>query len=101
MAYKDQEKQKEANRQAQARFRAKGITELGITNQKIANKVIPNTRRGKDIKCFEDLHPEIQANIRRISDTNEEFKRRTAMAIHYQHIFPERYEPQGAVCAGD
>ena len=53
-------------------------------------------KRGKDIKCFEDLHPEIQATIRAVSESNEEFKRRTAIAIHYQHMFPERYEPKGA-----
>ena len=41
--YKDKEKQREANRVAQARFKAKGITE-GITNQGITqtSPVIPD-----------------------------------------------------------
>ena len=40
--YKDKDKQKEANRRAQARFKAKGITEQGITGQKCDDKVIPS-----------------------------------------------------------
>ncbi len=33
--YKDKNKQREANRKAQARFKAKGITEQGITSEGI------------------------------------------------------------------
>jgi len=128
--YKDKDKQREANRQAQARFKAKGITE-GITKQGITERVLPKTargnirvskpgdpdyipecettkafidnrpkrpeagKRGKDIKCFEELPPDIQANIRRLSATNEEFQKRTAIAIRYQHTFPGRYYSTG------
>ena len=35
MAYKDKDRQREANRQAQARFKAKGITNQGITDKGI------------------------------------------------------------------
>ena len=53
------------------------------------SKVEP--KRGLDIKCFEDLPPDVQQTIRTISDSNEEFQRRTVIAIHYQHTFPGRY----------
>ena len=71
--YKDKDKQREANRQAQARFKAKGITEQGITLPKktdlgntltttqTVSAVIP--KRGKDIKCFKDLPPDVQQTI--------------------------------------
>ena len=51
-----------------------------------------NLKRGKDIKVFEDLPSDVQASIRRVSESNEEFKRRTQIAIHYQHM-TGRYEP--------
>ena len=96
--YKDKDKQKEANRVAQARFKAKGITE-GITNQGITDRVLPDVneaateyikanpsiRRGKDIAKFEHLPPDVQATINRISMDNQEHNRRTAIAIDYQH----------------
>lgn len=53
-------------------------------------------KRGKDIKCFADLPLDVQATIRRLSDTNEEFEKRTAIAIRYQHLFPDRYHSTGA-----
>ena len=56
----------------------------------------PSTaKRGKDIKVFEDLPPDVQATIRTISESNEEFKRRTVIAIAYQHTFPNRYNSTG------
>jgi len=50
-------------------------------------------KRGFGIKCFEDLPLDVQQTIRTVSSTNEEFQRRTAIAIAYQHTFPfpERY----------
>ena len=48
-------------------------------------------KRGLEVKVFEDLPPDVQQTIKRISDTNEEFQRRTVIAIAYQHTFPERY----------
>lgn len=99
--YKDKDKQREANRKAQAKFKArvKGITETvtpeGITNQLKANQVIPNMRRGKDIQCFADLPPDVQATINRLSDNDEEHARRTAAAIKYQHLFPDHYHCTG------
>lgn len=48
-------------------------------------------KRGLDIKCFEDLPPDVQETIRSISQSNEEFQRRTQIAITYQHTFPGRY----------
>lgn len=140
--YKDKAKQREANRRAQAKFKAKKV----LSEQGISGKVLPeyprvsdrdftrlmtkagpgnvrvskpgdpdyvpqcettkafvesrpkNTRfpthkRGKDIKEFNDLPLDVQQTIRTVSDTNEEFQRRTGIAIRYQHVFPERYTP--------
>jgi len=49
-------------------------------------------KRGLDIKCFEDLPPDVQESIRTVSESNEEFKRRTGIAIRYQHLFPDSLE---------
>ena len=119
--YKDKDKQREANRVAQARFKAKGITE-GITNQGITltSPVIPDgsttidavqalhrliakplvikavkPRRGKDITKFKHLPPDVQATIDRISMDEQEHNRRTAIAIDYQHKQPDRYYSTG------
>lgn len=117
--YKDKDKQKEANRKASQRRRDKGMTQ-GITNQGMTvtdepPNVIPaeaikkaahRLRRGKDIKCFEDLHPGIQATIIRDSTDKDgkldegEKSRRTTIAVSYQHLYPERYEPKSAVLSG-
>lgn len=48
-------------------------------------------KRGLDIKCFEDLPPDVQQTIVQISQSPEEKRRRTGIAIRYQHLFPERY----------
>lgn len=45
-------------------------------------------RRGNDIKVFKDLPPDVQVTIRRVSKSNEEFKKRTQIAIKYQHYIP-------------
>ena len=94
MAYKDKDKQREANRRIQAKRRAKGVTK-GVTSQGVTvsdSGTCVTPKRGKDIKCFKDLPPDVQATIRRVSQSNEEFQRRTAIAIHYQHM-TGRYEP--------
>lgn len=158
MAYKDKDKQREAQRDwVRQKRAAKGSTDEGST-QGITAKTIVETRkeielrtpltnkpertaqgnirvskpgdadyepqcettrafienrpkrpetfkRGKDIKCFEDLPPDVQAAINRISESNEEKQKRTAAAIKYQHLFPDQYHgtqlgrthPPGAV----
>ncbi len=63
---------------------------------------IVNLKRGKDIKCFEDLPPDVQQTINRLSavgGTIDKFLKanRTAIAINYQHMSPDRYYPQDAV----
>ena len=40
--YRDKDKQREANRKAQAKFKAKGITKQGITSEGITDKVLLN-----------------------------------------------------------
>lgn len=111
--YKDPDKQREANRKAQAKFKAKGVTKQGITLPKktdlgntltttqTVGAVIP--KRGKDIKCFEDLPADVQMTINYMSwdkegevFNQEEKDRRTVAAIHYQHLFPDRYYSTGA-----
>jgi len=95
MAYKDKAKQKEANRLAQARFKAKS---KGITSGQGITKGITSTKRGKDIKCFEDLPPDVQETINMMSRRDGKIDpivkaNRTAIAVNYQHLFPESYEP--------
>lgn len=114
--YKDKDKQREANRKAQAKFKAKGITQavlkgitegaklqkkMGITegiSERVLSdaelkahcvKVIP--KRGKDIQCFEDLPLDVQQAINK--EEPDQRARRTAAAIKYQHLFPDRYAP--------
>lgn len=116
--YKDKDKQREANRQAKAKQRVKaqheansamckrlnqgmtkGMTNQGMTARNGAGIVIPcSNKRGKDIKVFADLPLDVQATINHMSkdsvgriDTTEHAKR-TAAAIKYQHIFPDRYD---------
>lgn len=54
-------------------------------------------KRGLDIKCFEDLPADVQETINqmcRIDDNKIDATakaNRTAIAIHYQHLFPGRY----------
>ena len=95
MPYKDKDKQKKANRLAKQRQRqgmTKGMTEQGMTS---TSPVIP--RRGKDITKFEHLPPDIQQIIDRISESDEEHARRTAIAINYQHVFPDRFGPNETI----
>ena len=139
--YKDPNKQREANRQAMRRNRAKaeqGITEQGITVVDEPSDVIPERtaqgnirvskpgdpdyepqcettrafvedrpkrpevgKRGKDIKVFADLPEDIQETIwsmcRHDGKVNPtEVANRTAIAINYQHLFPDRFHSTGA-----
>ena len=100
MVYKDKDKQREANRQASQRQRdkkgmTKGVTERSMTSIPTSHPVIP--KRGLDIKVFEDLPPDVQATINRVSESNEEKAKRTAAAIKYQHLFPDRYNSTGVI----
>ena len=101
--YKDKDKQREANRQASQRQRdRKGMTDnyakAGIVIPDHPVPVIP--KRGKDIKCFNDLPPDVQDTIVKMSTVdgkvdNDEWNKRTVVAIHYQHLFPDRYNSTG------
>lgn len=96
--YKDPDKQREANRLASQRRRdKKGMTDdchkAGIVIPDHPVPVIP--KRGKDIKCFADLPPDVQASINSLSESNEEKAKRTKIAIAYQHTFPNRFHSTG------
>ncbi len=120
MAYLDKDKQREASKQAMRDLRAKnkvsalpsskeglenapGLTKMAKVEAEGVNlpvnpadvnpDVIP--KRGKDIKCFADLPPDVQDNINWRSESNEEKQKRTAAAIEYQHLFPNRYHSTG------
>lgn len=157
--YKDKDKQREANRQAKQRQRAKrvtpehykedpvmfarskGMTSQGVTVSGSGTRVIPSEqgmtkdgempkgegpprlvpgacwnskhstvkgvllpKRGKDIKCFEDLPADVQVSIDVMSIVDgkpdkDEHAKRTAAAIKYQHLFPGIYELGDAVLA--
>lgn len=73
--YKDKDRQREANRKAQVKFKAKakGITGMGITG-----RVLP---------------PDVQQTIDSISTTPEEKRARTAIALSYLCMYPDRYHP--------
>lgn len=104
--YKDKDKQREASKARMKRYRARkqGVTSEGVTNQLKANQVTPNMRRGKEIQCFADLPPDIQATIIRLTTNNDGTvdkqarTNRTAIAINYQHLFPDRYDSVGVGC---
>ena len=53
-------------------------------------------KRGKDIKVFDDLPPDVQQTIDTMSVVEGKIDQtikanRTAIAVHYQHLFPDRY----------
>ncbi len=128
--YKDRDKQREAQRNWVRQKRAvKGSTEQGSTegvtvyvdgecgsdkNEGTVDKPMKsidraiasiNPKRGKDIKCFVDLHPSIQLSIDKMSLVDGRIDQtikanRTAIAIDYQHKHPDRYHPTGAVFTG-
>ena len=113
--YKDKAKQKEANAERQRRYKArlKALPEQGVTGKALpdgtmsietlamvdagcGNKLDHGLKRGKDIKSFEDLPPDVQQTIGMMSMVEGKIDQtikanRTAIAIHYQHTFPGRY----------
>ena len=121
--YKDKDKQREANRQAQARFKAKqSLVERGITKKvlplepksvlvipkhsyigtvpEVPGVTVVGPKRGKDIKTFEDLSPDVQQTIDMMSMVEGKIDQtikanRTAIAVNYQHLFPDRYNSTG------
>ena len=126
--YKDKDKQREANRKASRRARikhrhkadltplAQGMTNEGMTPESEQGMTgsccidhahnftgeIIQPKRGKDIKCFADLPPDVQQTIDKMSVFNGKIDRaikinRTAITINYQHLFPDRYYPEDAV----
>ena len=59
-------------------------------------------KRGKDIKVFADLPPDVQQTIDIMSVVEGKIDQiikanRTAIAVHYQHLFPDRYNSTGVV----
>ena len=108
--YKDKDRQREANAERQRRYKAKqkALPKQGVT-EPIANalKDIPLrvypigvSKRGLDIKCFEDLPADVQQTIDRMSVVDGKIDQtikvnRTAIAVHYQHLFPDRYYSTG------
>ncbi|KKN03377.1 hypothetical protein LCGC14_1108250 [marine sediment metagenome] len=108
--YKDKDKQREANRLAAKEYRdnrrksIEGMTNEGMTTApKNVIPVIPcSIKRGKDIKCFADLPPDVQQTIDKMSVVSGAIDQtikanRTAIAVNYQHLFSDRYYPQSAV----
>jgi hypothetical protein len=81
--YKDPDKQREANRKAQARFKAK---QQGITKNKVLSEGIT-------------LHPAIIAGINRLTTSpdgtvnEQERSRRMAIAVNYERMYPGKPYP--------
>ena len=117
MMYKDKNKQRESNRERQRRYKAKhkGVTSEGVTGKALlagnmsietlammdagcGDKLTHGLKRGKDIKVFADLSLFVQKTINSLSDDEQEHAKRTAIAINYQHLFPDRYYSTGAGC---
>lgn len=112
--YKDVDRQREANRVSQAKHR-QGMTSVDSVIPEQTKSVIPgitpckasaSTKRGDDIKCFEDLPSDVQADIRRLArdytaldgkpvSKEQDFTDRTARAINYQHLFPDGFYSGG------
>ena len=108
--YKDKDRQREANRQAKARYKARqgiplGIPSKGIPDEGIPVKpVAPSKKRGMEIQSFEDLPLDVQADIELMAVSKSggdegvyerERRDRTERAIRYQHLFPDRFYPGG------
>ena len=109
--YKDKDRQREANAERQRRYKAKqkALLSEGVTESVTLEKAdrIPNVhlsitipKRGKDIKCFEDLPSDVQKTIDSMSMVEGKIDQtikanRTAIAVNYQHLFPDRYNSTG------
>ena len=110
--YKDEDKRKEAGRARARRYRnAQEVTpnyrragykpssELEV-NKGASPILEPNLKRGKEIKCFADLPPDVQKTIDMMSTVDGAIDRtvkanRTAIAVNYQHLYPGRYYSTG------
>lgn len=86
--YKDKDKQREANRLAQARFKAKGITNAPPSGITSTRPVIPNNHT---------LHPAIIAGINRLTTNPDGTVDQQARAIRmaaaksYQRMYPDKH----------
>ncbi len=121
--YKDKDRQREANRDRQRRYKAKhkGVTSEGVTTKSVTgidkallivrdelkqedelidrvvkSDVLNIPKRGKDIKVFEDLPPDVQRSIDMMSMVDGQIDEankanRTAIAISYQHSHSQRF----------
>ena len=63
-------------------------------------ELIRQRKRGKDIKSFADLPPDVQHSINSMSKVDGKIcptvkANRTVIAINYQHLFPGRYNSTG------
>jgi hypothetical protein len=69
--YKDKDKQREANAERQRRYKAKqkALLSEGVTDKALPDDIVKSycefvesilPKRGKDIKCFADLPPDVQ-----------------------------------------
>ena len=110
--YKDKDKQREANRRAQARFKAKGITSEGITDRVLPDGIrtdlsigmVPNIHHCRKM-TFKDLPLDVQQSIEYMSQARAEAgensyenekQARTERAIKYQQLYPDVvYRPDG------
>lgn len=122
--FKDPDKQREANRQAARRARIKrrtttdltplvvqgmtneGMTPQGMTHYDAAYNYSHNPvslvkpKRGLAIKCFVALPVDVQETIGKMVVVNGKidqvmWAKRTAIAVNYQHLFPDRYYSTG------
>ena len=76
------------------------IETLAMMDAGCGDKLTHGLKRGKDIKCFADLPPDVQQTIDRLSTVDGKIDQtikanRTAIAINYQHIFPNSYYSRG------
>ena len=117
--YKDKDGQREANAERQRRYKAKqkALLSEGVTDKALPKderlteaeclqshveiklkSVPPKPKRGKDIKCFAGLPPDVQQTIDMMGTVDGKIDQtikanRTAIAVNYQHLFPDKYEP--------
>lgn len=74
-----------------------------VPNSRGGHKLVaPIPKRGKGIKCFADLPLDVQQSIDRMSMVDGKIDQtikanRTAIAVHYQHLFPSRYHSTGVI----
>lgn len=107
--YKDKNKRRDTDRERQRRYRRdkQGVTITkaeshvdvsGIGIVKTIHQHIP--KRGKDIECLEDLPEDVQLTIHRVVGDQDDFNKRVAAAIRYQHVFPDRFDNHSCVMCG-